>query len=104
MRYAPSKKLSCQLVSINLEDLTYHQLVQKCQTQDNQLHAAIVKTCKITQRSQLPVKPSQQYIFTRSQAIIPVTTFKPATPNTNTINLRHSKLFTKEKEHCQMES
>ena len=32
LSYTLSEKLSCQLVSINLKNLTYHQLIQDCQT------------------------------------------------------------------------
>ena len=56
LRCALSDDFSRQLVIINLKDLTYHQLVQECQTQDNQLHAATVNTCKIMLRPQPPVK------------------------------------------------
>ena len=41
------EKLFHQLVSINLKDLTYHQLFQECQTQNNLLCAAAINTRKI---------------------------------------------------------
>ena len=59
LRCALSEELSCQLVSINLKDLTYHQLVQECQIQDKQLRAAAVNTCKIMPRPQPSVKFNQ---------------------------------------------
>ena len=92
LRYGLSEKLSCQLVIINLKNLSYYQLVQECQTQDNQLCATVIKTCKIMHRPQLSTKPSQQHTATRSQIIIPVTTSKPTTLDVNAINLTYSKL------------
>ena len=50
LRCAISEELSRQLVSTNLKDLSYLQLVQKCQTQDNLLHAAVANACKIMPR------------------------------------------------------
>ena len=50
LRYALSEELSRQLVSINLKDLNYQQLVQECQTQDNQLRAASHNVCKTSLR------------------------------------------------------
>ena len=46
LRYVISEELSHQLVSTNLKDLSYLQLVQKCQTQNNQLHVAVTNTRK----------------------------------------------------------
>ena len=103
LKYELSKELSRQLVSINFKDLTNHQLVQKCQTQDNLLHASAIQPRKITRYLQLPVKSNQQYISTHSQAVIPVITFKPAPPNANAIDLTCSKLTTKMKKYYQTE-
>ena len=58
LRCAISKELSCQLVSTNLKDLSYLQLVEECQTQDNQLHAAVTNARKTMPRLQLPTKPN----------------------------------------------
>ena len=56
LRCALSEKLLKQLVSINFKDLSYQQLVQECQTQDNQLRAASLNVCKTSPRFQLSVK------------------------------------------------
>ena len=50
-------------------------------------------------RSQPPVKVNQQHTLTYIQADILVITSKPATPDTNAINLTRSKLTAKEKKH-----
>ena len=99
LKYALSEKLSRQLVSINLKDLTYYKLVQKCQTQNKQPCVAAVNTCKIMPRSQPPLKFNQQHTSTLTQNVILVITFKPATPGTNAIDLIHFKLTAKEKKH-----
>ena len=49
--YAFLEELPHQLVSINLKDLNYQQLVQECQTQDNQLRATVSNACKPMSRS-----------------------------------------------------
>ena len=46
LQCAISEELSCQLVSTNLKDLSYLQLVQECQTQDNQRRAAVTNAHK----------------------------------------------------------
>ena len=43
---ALSEKLLKQLVSINLKGLSYQQLVQECQTRNNQLMATSLNVCK----------------------------------------------------------
>ena len=96
LRCALSEELSRQLVSINLKDLSYQQLVQKCQTQDNQLRAASFNVHKTSPRFQLLVKPPK----TSSLAINLPAPFKPTTPDANAMNLTHSKPTPQEKERC----
>ena len=93
MRYALSEELSRQLVSINLKNLSYQQLVQECQTQDNQLRAASLNVCKTSPLFQPSVKPAK----TLSPAINLLALFKPTTPDANAMNLTHSKLTPQEK-------
>ena len=94
LRCALSKELSRQLVSINFKDLSYQQLVQECQTQDNQLKAASLNVRKTSPRFQPSVKPAK----TSSPAINLPAFFKPTTPDANAIDLTHSKLTSQEKE------
>ena len=54
-------------------------------------------------RPQPPIKFNQQHTLTRTQAVIPVITFKPATPDTNAIDLTRSKLTAKKKQCCRTE-
>ena len=56
LQCAISKELSPQLVSTNLKDLSYLQLVQECQTQDNQLRADVTNARKTMPCPQLPTK------------------------------------------------
>ena len=46
LRCAILEELSCQLISTNLKDRSYLQLVQECQMQNNQLRAAVTNACK----------------------------------------------------------
>ena len=94
LRYALSNKLSRQLVSINLKDLSYQQLVQECQTQDNQLRAASLNVRKTSLHFQPLVKPAK----TSSPAINLPTSSEPTTPDANAMDLTHSKLTPQEKE------
>ena len=96
LRYALSKELSRQLVSINLKDFSYQQLVQECQTQDNQLRTASLNVCKTSSRFQPSVKPAN----TSSPAINLPAPSKPTTPDANAMDLTHSKLIPQEKERC----
>ena len=88
LHYALSEELSRQLVSINLKDLTYQQLVQKCQTDDNQLKAASLNVCKTSPHFQPSVKPAR----TSPPAINLPAPFQPTTPDANAMDLTHSKL------------
>ena len=100
LRCALSKKLSRQLVSINLKDFSYQQLVLKCQTQDNQLRAASFTVCKTSPRFQPSVKPAKT-LFLAINLPVP---FKPTTPDANAMDLTHSKLTSQEKERrCTLE-
>ena len=92
-RCALSEKLSRQLVSINLKDLNYQQLVQECQTQDNQLRAASFNVCKTSPRFQPLVKPAK----TSFSAINIPASSKPTTSDANAMDLTHSKLTPQEK-------
>ena len=94
LRYAFSEELLRQLVSINLKDLSYQQLVQKCQTRDNQLRAASINVCKTSPRFQLSIKLAK----TSSPAINLHAPSKPITPDDNIMDLTHSKLTPQEKE------
>ena len=99
LRYALSKVLSRQLVNINLKDFSYQQLVQECQTQDNQLRAASLNVCKISPRFQLLVKPARTSLPAFN---LPVPS-KPATLDANAMDLTHSKLISQEKKrHCTL--
>ena len=93
LRCALSKKLSRQLVNISLKDFSYQQLVQKCQTQNNQLRAASLNVCKTSPRFQLSVKPAK----TSSPAINLPAPSKPTTLDANVIDPTHSKLTPQEK-------
>ena len=93
LRCALSKELSRRLVSINLKDLSYQQLVQQCQTQDNQLRAASLNVCKTSSRFQ----PSVKLAKTLSPAINLPDPSKPTTPDANAMDLTHSKLTLQEK-------
>ena len=89
-----SKELLRQLVNINFKDFSYQQLVQECQTQDNQLRAASLNVCKTSSRFQ----PSVKLARTSLPAInLPVPS-KPTTPDANAMDLTHSKLIPQEKE------
>ena len=96
LRYALSEELSRQLVSINLNDLSYQQLVQECQIQNNQLRAASLNVCKISPRFQPLVKPAK----TLFPAINLPAPSKPTTPDANAMDLTHSKLTSQEKKRC----
>ena len=101
LRCAISKELSCQLVSTNLKDLSYLQLVQECQTQDNQLCAAVTNACKTMSCPQLLTKPNQTRIPSIVQSTVPSNLPKPAMPDANTTDLTRSKLTVQEREHCR---
>ena len=94
------EEFSCQLVSINFEDLSYLQLVQECQTQDNQLQAAVTNVRKIMPRSQLPTKPNQTRILSVVQSTVPFNLPKPAISDANAMDLTRSKLTVQERERC----
>ena len=97
---AISRKLSCQLVSTNLKDLSYLQLVQECQTQDNQLCAAVTNARKTMPRPQLPTKPNQTEVLSVVQSTVPSNLPKLAMPDTNAMDLTCSKLTVQERERC----
>ena len=66
LRNAILEELSCQLVSTNLKDLSYLQLVQECQTQDNQLRAVVTNASKTMLRPQFLTsltKPGYHQLF-----------------------------------------
>ena len=96
LRCALSEELSRQLVSINLKDLSYQQLVQECQTQNNQLRAASLNVCKTSPHFQPSVKPAK----TSSPAINLPAPSKPITPDANAMDLTHSKLTPQKKKRC----
>ena len=94
LRCALSKKLSRQLVNINLKDFSYQQLVQEYQTQDNQLRAASLNVCKTSSCFQPSVKPAKTLLPAIN---LPVPS-KPTTPDAYAMDLTHSKLIPQEKE------
>ena len=99
LRCALSEELSRQLVSINLKALSYQQLVQECQTQDNQLRATGLNVCKTSPRFQPLVKPAK----TSSPAINLPVPFKPTTLDANAMDLTHFKLTPQKKErYCTL--
>ena len=89
-----------QLVSTNLKDLNYVQLVQECQTQDNQLRAAVTNAHKTMPRPQLPTKPNQTQVPSVVQSTIPSNLPKPAMPDANAMDPTRSKLTVQERERC----
>ena len=101
LRCAISAELFCQLVSTNPKNLSYLQLVQECQTQDNQLHAAVTNARKTMPRPQLPTMPNQTRSPSIVQGTIPSTSPKPAMPDANAMNLTRSKLTVQEHERCR---
>ena len=96
LRGVLSEELLRQLVSINLKNLSYQQLVQECQTQDNQLRAASFNVCKTSPCFQPSVKPAK----TLFPAINLPAPSKPTTSDTNAMDLTHSKLTPQEKKRC----
>ena len=89
-----SEELSCQLVSTNLKDLSYLQLVQKCQTQENQLCAPVTNARKTMPRPQLPTKPNQtqEPLPLPVQSTVPSTLPKHTMLDANAMDLTCSKL------------
>ena len=97
-----SEELSCQLVSTNFKDLSYLQLVQKCQMQDNQLHAAVTNACKTMPRSQLPNKPNHTRVSLPlpDQSTLPPTLPMHTMPEANAMDLIRFKLTVQERGRC----
>ena len=100
LRCAISEEFSCQLVSTNLKNLSYLQLVQECQMQDNQLRAAVTNASKTMPRPQLPTMPNQTCPLSIVQGTVPFILPKPAMPDANAVDLTRSKLTVQEREHC----
>ena len=98
LRCVISEERSCQLVSTNIKDLSLLQLVQKCQTQDNQLRGAVTKARKTMPRPQLSTKPNQTRVPSVVQSTVPSNLPKPAMPNINAMDPTHSKLTVQERE------
>ena len=59
LRYALCEKLSKQLVSINVKNFIYQQLVQECLTPHNQLLATRLNICKTSSRFEPSIKPAR---------------------------------------------
>ena len=101
LQCAISEELSCQLVSTNLKDLNYLQLVQVCQTQDNQLRAAVTNACKTMPSPQLSIKFNQSSVQSSIQTTICSTPPKLAMPDANAMDLARFKLTVQERERCR---
>ena len=98
---AISEKLFCQLVSSNFRDLCYLQLVQECQTQNNQQCAAVTNACKTMPSPQLFTKFNQSPVQSSTQTTVCSTPPKPTMPDANAMDLACFKLIVQERECCR---
>ena len=94
LRCAVSEELAKQLVSINLKDISYQKLVEKCQLQDNQLCATSANSCCPHQ-----APPTQASVPRSGASVLCPGFIKPAftpQPPSPTMDLSHSKLTPEE--------